>query len=197
MAAQLHDLTSDMMEREGGAIDHNGDYVTPEQVAEERLLAEHSATGQDHGGPRGVASQPNGPLVDNSADRSEFKNRLWMFSPYDQMIMHYDDPERMKGYSGIFSRDYRLVHGFATRRESNIKKYLESYKQEPIGIAKPADWFDFDEYERIQLPTCQTPCEKCNNAETEFKTRQLRSADEGQTVFFFCRKCGHKWRTNT
>lgn len=46
MAAQLHDLTSDMMEREGGAIDHNGDYVTPEQVAEERLLAEHSATGQ-------------------------------------------------------------------------------------------------------------------------------------------------------
>lgn len=37
---------------------------------------------------------------------------------------------------------------------------------------------------------CQTPCEKCNNAETEFKTRQLRSADEGQTVFFFCRKCG-------
>ncbi len=33
------------------------------------------------------------------------------------------------------------------------QKYLESYKQEPISIAKPADWFDFDEYNRIQLPT--------------------------------------------
>ncbi len=62
---------------------------------------------QDRGGPRGVSSQPNGPLVDNSPVRSEYKNRLWMFSPYDQMIMHCDDPDRLKGYSGAFSRDYR------------------------------------------------------------------------------------------
>lgn len=76
--------------------------VTPTQCAGALLW-------QDRGGPRGVASQSNGPLIDNSADRSEYKSRLWMFSPYDQMIMHYDDPERMKGYSGVFSRDYRCA----------------------------------------------------------------------------------------
>ena len=175
-----------------------------------------------------MASQPNGPLVDNSAGRSEYKNRLWMFSPYDQMIMHCDDPDRMRGYSGAFSRDYRCAPHCCRRRcvcipsdqdvamkttrinfssprsllstpadrdiwESSgaglcnapgvqheglpsempataalnvftkvasfsewfftLQKYLESYKQEPISIAKPADWFDFDEYNRIQLPT--------------------------------------------
>lgn len=44
-----------------------------------------------------------------------------------------------------------------TREMRVLQKYLESYKQEPIGIAKPADWFDFDEYERIQLPTVRSP----------------------------------------
>lgn len=37
-----------------------------------------------------------------------------------------------------------------------LQKLLEAHKLEPISIAKPDDWVEFDEYERIQLPTVQS-----------------------------------------
>ncbi|KIW01923.1 uncharacterized protein PV09_06764 [Verruconis gallopava] len=40
------------------------------------------------------------------------------------------------------------------------------------------------------------PCEKCGAYEVRFHTLQIRSADEGSTVFYTCHKCGHKWNTN-
>ncbi|KAF2688172.1 DNA-directed RNA polymeras-like protein I subunit [Lentithecium fluviatile CBS 122367] len=39
------------------------------------------------------------------------------------------------------------------------------------------------------------PCEKCGREKVKFYTQQLRSADEGSTVFYEC-DCGHKWNTN-
>eukprot|EP00884_Botryococcus_braunii_P007480 jgi/Botrbrau1/16733/Bobra.0301s0004.2 len=44
--------------------------------------------------------------------------------------------------------------------------------------------------------TVDEQCVKCGNEEVEFYTMQLRSADEGSTVFYECKKCGHKWSTN-
>ena len=45
--------------------------------------------------------------------------------------------------------------------------------------------------------TVQEPCPKCNHPELSYYTMQLRSADEGQTVFYECPKCGHAFSTNT
>ncbi|CEG68520.1 DNA-directed RNA polymerase I core subunit rpa12 [Rhizopus azygosporus] len=39
-------------------------------------------------------------------------------------------------------------------------------------------------------------CPSCGNPEMEYHTMQLRSADEGQTVFYNCKKCGHKYSIN-
>ena len=39
-------------------------------------------------------------------------------------------------------------------------------------------------------------CPKCGNDEMHYHTLQLRSADEGATVFYTCTKCGYKYRTN-
>ena len=39
-------------------------------------------------------------------------------------------------------------------------------------------------------------CPECNHGLAEFYTMQLRSADEGQTVFYKCLKCAHKWSVN-
>ncbi|KAF9184670.1 DNA-directed RNA polymerase I core subunit rpa12 [Haplosporangium sp. Z 767] len=43
----------------------------------------------------------------------------------------------------------------------------------------------------------QEPCPKCGHPEMEYHTMQLRSADEGQTVFYTCPKCAYKTKLNS
>ncbi|KAI1433733.1 transcription factor S-II-domain-containing protein [Xylaria sp. CBS 124048] len=38
-------------------------------------------------------------------------------------------------------------------------------------------------------------CDKCGRTEVRFSEVQMRSADEGSTIFYRC-DCGHKWNTN-
>lgn len=46
--------------------------------------------------------------------------------------------------------------------------------------------------------TVDEPCPAvgCEAKEVEFYTLQLRSADEGSTVFYECPQCGHRWNQN-
>jgi DNA-directed RNA polymerase I subunit RPA12 len=39
-------------------------------------------------------------------------------------------------------------------------------------------------------------CPKCKHPNLEYYTRQLRSADEGQTVFYECPNCHYKFSQN-
>lgn len=39
-------------------------------------------------------------------------------------------------------------------------------------------------------------CPKCANDKMHYHTLQLRSADEGATVFYACTACGYRFRTN-
>ncbi|KAF1814190.1 hypothetical protein P152DRAFT_393336 [Eremomyces bilateralis CBS 781.70] len=38
-------------------------------------------------------------------------------------------------------------------------------------------------------------CDKCGREQVRYHTVQLRSADEGSTIFYNC-DCGHSWNTN-
>ncbi|EWC45364.1 hypothetical protein DRE_00763 [Drechslerella stenobrocha 248] len=46
---------------------------------------------------------------------------------------------------------------------------------------------------RAQL---ETPCPQCDHPVMNFTTVQLRSADEGATVFYTCPNCNYRYSTN-
>ncbi|GLH00691.1 hypothetical protein R5R35_014631 [Gryllus longicercus] len=46
-------------------------------------------------------------------------------------------------------------------------------------------------------PTVDRKCPVCNNDKMSYATLQLRSADEGQTVFYTCTKCKYKETENS
>jgi len=50
------------------------------------------------------------------------------------------------------------------------------------------------EKETNVMPLVTENCPKCGNKEAYFWTAQTRSADEAETRFFKCVKCGHVWR---
>ncbi|XP_021928024.1 DNA-directed RNA polymerase I subunit RPA12 isoform X2 [Zootermopsis nevadensis] len=57
------------------------------------------------------------------------------------------------------------------------------------GLEKKADGEDGCVVER--------KCPNCRNDKMSYATLQLRSADEGQTVFYTCTKCGFKETENS
>ena len=57
---------------------------------------------------------------------------------------------------------------------------------------KNKDWLrDTEAAGKAQRATIEHDCEKCDNNLMYFDSRQLRSVDEGQTVFYTCTKCGN------
>ena len=44
--------------------------------------------------------------------------------------------------------------------------------------------------------TIEEPCVRCGAKQVGYYTVQLRSVDEGQTVFYECPECKHTWSIN-
>ncbi|KAI0523853.1 hypothetical protein F5B22DRAFT_420664 [Xylaria bambusicola] len=49
---------------------------------------------------------------------------------------------------------------------------------------------------KLGWPVINEPCEKCTAKETSYTTLQLRGADEGTTVIYYCHQCGHQRQEN-
>ena len=59
-----------------------------------------------------------------------------------------------------------------------------------LGLARGAEHARATVAEECPNPACRAPTMR-------FYTMQLRSADEGQTCFYDCEKCGYKFSVNT
>jgi len=56
---------------------------------------------------------------------------------------------------------------------------------------------DSDVEDEADGPIVERTCPKCGHGRMSYAALQLRSADEGQTVFFTCLKCRHKESENS
>ncbi|GAB0092790.1 DNA-directed RNA polymerase subunit [Sergentomyia squamirostris] len=74
--------------------------------------------------------------------------------------------------------------------ESEYTIHFNSYNPESVKKEKDAN-------EEADGPIIERKCPKCANDKMSYATLQLRSADEGQTVFYTCTKCKYKESENS
>eukprot|EP00887_Chlorella_sp_A99_P001506 scaffold8.g1506.t1 len=143
--------------------------------------------GEDGAGPSGRAPPPPDPL----------DGKGWMFCPRSGAILSLDATRGVafceaSGYSaGLEGLEDRVqiveqsdVEGMARRLglEMLVKSEAQRELEELLRGRSRA--------------TVEEPCPKCGHVGLEFYTMQLRSADEGSTVFYECPECAYKWSTN-
>jgi DNA-directed RNA polymerase I subunit RPA12 len=79
--------------------------------------------------------------------------------------------------------------------DTDMNDYARRFGLEPLVKSEERQ----EEEEALRGRTRATVdevCPKCGHEGMEFYTLQLRSADEGQTVFYECAECGHKYSQN-
>lgn len=117
----------------------------------------------------------------------------WMFCPYSGYMLQFDAIKgtatcRQSGYS----RRLEEFEKIRLMQRTNMEDYKLRYQLDPLVKQEVLQ----KEQARVRATVDET-CPACGNRGMEFYTMQLRSADEGQTVFYECKKCGHKYSTNT
>ena len=80
----------------------------------------------------------------------------------------------------------------------NLEVVTQSNPRDPPSALQTNRGKDDEDDERQQRhrATVDEPCPKCGHPQLEFYLMQLRSADEGQTVFYECSNCAHKFSQN-
>ncbi|CAJ2666568.1 unnamed protein product [Trifolium pratense] len=73
-------------------------------------------------------------------------------------------------------------------REISYTVYAEEIRRE-LGISQIEDM-------EMKESTCNKTCEKCGFGVASYFTKQMRSADEGQTTYYKCKQCDHQFQEN-
>lgn len=77
--------------------------------------------------------------------------------------------------------------GYANKEKVSIKLSEEIEQKNKIEVMDQND-------DLKTLPLTDSECPKCGHEKARFWTTQTRSADEAETKFLRCEKCGNVWR---
>ncbi|PSC72694.1 DNA-directed RNA polymerase I subunit RPA12 [Micractinium conductrix] len=135
-----------------------------------------------------------GELLKSSGDVIE-KN--WMFCPISGSLLILDTAGGMaRSELAIFERPLSdLDDTMNVVTHADMPDYHRRYNLEPLIKSRQQLEFEALLKQRVRA-TVEEPCPKCQAPILEYYTMQLRSADEGQTVFYECRKCDYRYSTN-
>jgi DNA-directed RNA polymerase I subunit RPA12 len=88
--------------------------------------------------------------------------------------------------------------------QSNLSDLSELPSRTTYSMARPTPIWAKSDAEQAAMQTSfdpvratiEEPCVKCGHPEVGYYTVQLRSVDEGQTVFYECPNCKKTWSVN-
>jgi len=72
-------------------------------------------------------------------------------------------------------------------------EYTVHFNKIPVKRSQAAE----EDEDEAEGPVIDRKCPRCPNDKMSYATLQLRSADEGQTVFYTCTKCNFKETENS
>ncbi|KAH9824268.1 hypothetical protein DFH28DRAFT_1078010 [Melampsora americana] len=91
--------------------------------------------------------------------------------------------------SNCFSRNLTFQEGLEIITCSQPNAFPSSLRQKRALVQSHLKSND-DQDQGQAAPLMDEICPKCSNPQMKYHTLQLRSADEGTTVFYECPKCG-------
>ncbi|TNV71030.1 hypothetical protein FGO68_gene11530 [Halteria grandinella] len=87
------------------------------------------------------------------------------------------------------------------RHQTQLRDLVDTEVVTKKELTQRKEWMENSQTEqkkqKVTKVVVEEDCPECDSKQMYYETRQMRSADEGQTVFYECVKCGHKFSVNT
>lgn len=91
--------------------------------------------------------------------------------------------------------DELTIEDFVKASIEELSVKAKKLKDEAFKFVAGASQSDFA-LKNAEFKDGEFVCFKCQGRKIIVSQRQMRSADEPMTVFYFCADCGNRWRTN-
>eukprot|EP00892_Ulva_mutabilis_P007095 jgi/Ulvmu1/4758/UM020_0043.1 len=94
--------------------------------------------------------------------------------------------------SSGYERSLQELSAVRIRTKVDMEDFFRRHEITPLVQSG-----NLDAGKRVLQRDDHVQCTECKHTGVDFYTKQLRSADEGQTVFYECPNCGNKWKENS